>query len=324
MEIAAAGHIIDIPKDFYRKIKTISRNSKAEVYLATNKDGKYVIVKQLFKKYHKNTSIEFLRDYQILKRLGCVDNIACIIDGYEDIANYYVVSEYFPDTATLEDLTLDLDDLSSLKIGVELALIISKALQTLHNAQIVHRDIKSANILYQTVMIDGTLRYVPIIIDFDLACVMHDPFFKCAHQRMGTPIYMAPEIFEYNFDHLYASDVYSLGMVFYEMFSPPVVKYEYNKETGETFRKVPANPYVVGDSLIAYQKQVIGAQPTPLKTSIPELNDLVGDMLIKDPTTRVTLPDVIKGLETILTGFVPVDAIRELDKRTDSPYEDDA
>ena len=88
------------------------------------------------------------------------------------------------------------------------------ALQYAHDNGVVHRDIKPENIL---MAVDGSVK----IADFGLARIMGNESpqhaLTATHQVMGTPRYMAPEQLEgtHRVDH--RADIYSLGVVIYEM-----------------------------------------------------------------------------------------------------------
>lgn len=126
-------------------------------------------------------------------------------------AIYYFVMEYV-EGANLRQL------LQSSELRPEQALTIvpqiCEALQFAHDAGIVHRDIKPENILVDT---RGRVK----IADFGLARIISDDLQEATltgtHQVLGTPRYMAPEQIEgtHTVDH--RADIYSLGVVFYEM-----------------------------------------------------------------------------------------------------------
>lgn len=109
---------------------------------------------------------------------------------------------------------------------------ICEALQYAHRKGVVHRDIKPENILLDQ---DGCVR----IADFGLARLLDKPItaytLTQADHRMGTPQYMAPEQIEHPHEVDHRADIYSLGVVFYEMltgelpigrFAPPSKKVE--------------------------------------------------------------------------------------------------
>lgn len=107
---------------------------------------------------------------------------------------------------------------------------ICEALHYAHKKGIVHRDIKPENILLDK---EGNIK----ITDFGLARLLDRPATAFtlteAGQRMGTPHYMAPEQIEGAHEVDHRADIYSLGVVFYEMltgqlpigqFAPPSQK----------------------------------------------------------------------------------------------------
>lgn len=142
---------------------------------------------------------------------------------------YYFLMEYV-DGANLRQLMED----DRLPPGLALSLVnqICDALQFAHSAGVVHRDIKPENIL---VDLNGQVR----IADFGLAKITRvspDNFtLTDTHQVMGTPRYMAPEQMDGSHGVDHRADIYSLGVVFYEMltgqipaghFEPPSRKVE--------------------------------------------------------------------------------------------------
>src|SRR5262249_23156596 len=113
---------------------------------------------------------------------------------------------------------VDGEDLASLlrRIGrlphdkaIEVARQICAGLAAAHDRGVLHRDLKPAN-----VMIDG--RGKVRLTDFGLAGLAGD--FKGAQIRAGTPAYMAPEQLDGR-EVSTRSDIYSLGLVLYEIFA---------------------------------------------------------------------------------------------------------
>ena len=113
---------------------------------------------------------------------------------------------------------VDGEDLGSLlrRIGrlpgdkaVEIARKLCAGLAAAHEKGVLHRDLKPAN-----VMIDG--RGQVLIMDFGLAAIAEQ--IQGAEVRNGTPAYMAPEQLAGR-EVIERSDIYSLGLVLYEMFT---------------------------------------------------------------------------------------------------------
>ena len=129
---------------------------------------------------------------------------------------YYFLMEYV-DGANLRQLIQG----GELKSEEALAIIpmICEALQFAHDEGIVHRDIKPENVLLDQ---RGRVK----IADFGLAKLAsrsdQDFTLTGSHQVMGTPRYMAPEQMEGSHAVDHRADIYSLGVVFYEMLTGQV------------------------------------------------------------------------------------------------------
>ena len=142
--------------------------------------------------------------------------------------NFYFFIMEFVDGTNLRQLVRsgDLDAKAALAVVPQ----ICEALQYAHDEGIVHRDIKPENIL-----IDRTGKVK--VADFGLAKLIKpqaDGFTLTGTQQvMGTPHYMAPEQLEHPLEVDHRADIYSLGVVIYEMltgelplgrFAPPSEK----------------------------------------------------------------------------------------------------
>ena len=152
----------------------------------------------------------FSREAVALARLSH-PSIVAVYDFGEAGGLYYLLMEYV-DGQSLRDL------LQARKISPEAALAIvpkiCEALQYAHERGIVHRDIKPENVLLDQ---RGEVK----IADFGVAKMVggtqSGPALTQARQVVGTPHYMATEQVEHpeRVDH--RADIYSLGVVFYEM-----------------------------------------------------------------------------------------------------------
>ncbi len=152
----------------------------------------------------------FLREARALARLNH-PNVVAVHDFGEVNGRYFLVMEYV-EGAHLRQLI----ELGRLRAADALRLVpeICAGLQYAHEQGIVHRDIKPENIL-----VDANGR--PKIADFGLVKVLgqdeDDWRLTRASQVMGTPQYMAPEQMHRPRDVDHRADIYSLGVVLYEM-----------------------------------------------------------------------------------------------------------
>jgi serine/threonine protein kinase len=157
----------------------------------------------------------FTREARALARLNH-PNIVGIFDFGRSGDLYYFVMEYV-DGANLREALRD----GKLAPAEALAIVsqICDALQYAHDEGIVHRDIKPENILLDR---RGRVK----IADFGLAKLLGheqaDLSLTGTHQVMGTLRYMAPEQMEGSHSVDHRADIYSLGVVFYELLTGEV------------------------------------------------------------------------------------------------------
>ena len=191
----------------------------------------------------------FLREARALAKLSH-PNIVAVHDFGEAGEFYFLIMEFVDGV----DLRRAMD---SGGCGPEQALsivpVICEALQFAHDQGILHRDIKPANILLDK---DGTVK----IADFGLAKFVEKGEMLTglthAEATLGTPAYMAPEQMERPNTVDHRADIYSLGVVFYEMltgelplgrFPEPSKKSRVNREIDgvvmRTLEKEPAERY---------------------------------------------------------------------------------
>ncbi len=171
----------------------------------------------------------FGREARALARLGH-PNIVAVHDVGKAADFYYFVMEYV-DGANLRQILRDgkLTPEQALRIVPQ----ICDALQYAHEEGVVHRDIKPENILLDR---KGRVK----IADFGLAKLLGrdtgDFTLTGSRQVMGTLYYMAPEQVDRPLEVDHRADIYSLGVVFYEMLTGqlPVGRYPMPSEKAGT------------------------------------------------------------------------------------------
>ncbi len=185
----------------------------------------------------------FAREARALAKLSH-PNIVAVHDSGQANGYYYFVME-FVEGANLRQMIQG----GQLKPEEALAIVpqICEALQFAHDEGVVHRDIKPENILVDT---KGRVK----IADFGLAKLLGkaqaDFTLTGTQQVMGTPHYMAPEQMEKPLEVDHRADIYSLGVVFYEMltgelpigrFAPPSKKVEVDVRLDEVVLRALEN-----------------------------------------------------------------------------------
>jgi serine/threonine protein kinase len=221
----------------------------------------------------------FIREAKTLARLSHPRIVAVHDFGQVD-GMAYLILEYV-DGASLREIVRS----GRLTPREALAIVpqICEALQFAHDDGVVHRDIKPENILVDR---KGQVK----ITDFGIAKLLgrapSDDWLTGDRDMVGTPLYMAPEQVErpQTVDH--RADIYSLGVVFYELltgelplgrFAPPSAKVQLDVRLDEvvlrTLEKEPERRYQQAGQVktdvetIATTTGRIGARPTMPGTS---------------------------------------------------------
>ena len=153
----------------------------------------------------------FTREARSLAKLNHPHIVSVHDFGHTDAGLYYFIMEFVDGTDLRRVIQAgELSPSEALTIVPQ----VCEALQFAHEEGIVHRDIKPENILLNK---KGQVR----IADFGLAKILDRPAttytLTRAGQKMGTPHYMAPEQIEHPGQVDHRADIYSLGVVFYEM-----------------------------------------------------------------------------------------------------------
>lgn len=133
------------------------------------------------------------------------ENIIRTLDLCKTTNNIYIICEYCEggDLYTYVKKKGKLSEDEALGIITQVA----KSVNLLHNRRIIHRDIKSANILLK----NGLVK----LGDFGFAEFVGLDFAKGLYS-VGSPIYMSPEAFA-DSEYSYKSDTWSIGIILYEM-----------------------------------------------------------------------------------------------------------
>ena len=207
-------------KDFPQMIKNyrikdlIGRGGMGEVYLAVHPTLKRdIILKSLLIK-DKESQERFLREAQVMIDFRH-ENIVQVYDHFKEGRATYIAMEFVNGKDLNRIIREREKEFGSGKIPVPLALfILYQAALGLHHAHIkgvIHRDIKPHNIL---ISVNGDVK----LTDFGIAAKKNEEKDLTATGTIvGTPAYMSPEQFSGNRELTYQSDIYSLGVVFYEM-----------------------------------------------------------------------------------------------------------
>ena len=195
--------------DRYRIGALIGKGGMGEVYRADDlKLGQPVALKLLPPALAQDASRleRFYAEVRIARQVSHPN--VCRVYDVAEIEGLQVLSMELIDGEDLATLLRRIGRLAPDK-AVEIARQICAGLAAAHDRGVLHRDLKPANI-----MLDGRGR--ARITDFGLAALAGDV--KGEEIRSGTPIYMAPEQL-HGREVTIRSDIYSLGVVLYEIFT---------------------------------------------------------------------------------------------------------
>jgi len=181
------------------------------LYLATHPDTKdSITIKVLSPKYLPNEEMvdRFLKEAEIIAMTDHPNIIKLFGHGKWE-GGLYIAMEYVQGIS-LKDLIAR--NPMSLKRALKTILEIAYALCHLHTHGVIHRDLKPDNILITD---EGQVK----VIDFGIAQMLTDAEAKTPMQKrlIGTPVYMSPEQREDPENVSYPADIYSLGIIAYEL-----------------------------------------------------------------------------------------------------------
>ena len=273
----------------YEILEKIGEGGMATVYKARcNILKRYVAVKVLREEF--TTDEEFIRRFNTEAQAAASlthPNIVSIFDvGHEDNV-YYIVMELVQGK-TLKEI-INEDGVLPWKWSVNIAIQVASALETAHKNNIVHRDIKPHNIIITE---DGIAK----VTDFGIAKAVSNSTITAFGTTIGSVHYFSPEHARGGYTDA-KSDIYSLGVVMYEMLTGRV---PFDADTP------------VSIALKHMQEKPV--EPMKLNPSIPfAINKIIMKAMEKEPSLRYQnatemLKDLSMALKDPEGGFVKSNA----------------
>jgi len=215
----------------YRFVRPLGTGGMGNVYLADDLLlARRVAVKTVRPELSDNEEVRgrIKRECRMHAAIGVHPHIVTLYDTVEENGHIYLVMEYFAG-ATLAACLAAPTGPPGLPLHQALDVIrqLLQALACIHDHDIVHRDIKTSNILLQ---MQPNGRYLAKLTDFGIARAETEPgdltrLTSFGTQGPGTPVYMAPErIDPQTFgDICPATDLYAVGIILFELLTggPP-------------------------------------------------------------------------------------------------------
>lgn len=283
------SRIISINGKQYEKLELLGKGGSSKVFKVKSMSNKvYAIKKISFDEFDEASVKGFKGEIDLLTKLRDQDRVVRLIDHCLGKGSLLLI---------MECGDIDLSHVLAKRLDVPLdiefvrfhANEILKCVKAVHDAGIVHSDLKPANFLF----VKGMLK----IIDFGIANAVPDHTMNIYREnQIGTPNYMAPEALIDNNQHLAdtthhkgswkvgkPSDIWSCGCIIYQMIygRPPYGGYQ-----GTQRLLAIMNP----DVKISYPEKGLGGVKVP-GTAI----DTIEACLYRDPNKRWTAQEILEG-----------------------------
>mgnify|MGYP000722026445 FL=1 len=279
-----------IMNDRYEMQQRIGRGGMADVYLARDiLLDRLVAIKVLFPEFATDPAFveRFRREAQSAGNLNH-PNIVSVYDWGRSNNTYFMAMEYVPGR-TLAEALADVGQINATK-AAEVGIEVAAALSFAHRNNVVHRDIKPGNILIGS---NGQLK----VADFGIARALGsaaDSNLTQVGAVMGTAAYLSPEQAQGGQPDP-RSDLYSLGIVLYEM--------------------VAGHPPFSGDNPVSIAYKQVHDSPQPLNQiagDVPRAFEaIVARLLAKDPGTRYPTAEAARDDLRRFRDGVPVQALAD-------------
>ena len=281
----------------YRVLGRLGVGGMATVYLAEDSSlGRKVALKVMAERYAEDGEFveRFRREAQAAARLNH-PNIIAVYDRGEADGRPYIAMEYLQGR-TLKQVIQKEGPLPPER-AIAVAMQVLSGLRYAHEHGVVHRDVKPHNVLVGD---DGRIK----VTDFGIAHA-GDPQMTEVGSIVGTAQYLSPEQARGRSVGP-QTDVYSLGVVLYEMLAG----------------RVPFE----GDSSVAIAMQHVSDEPPPLRSLVPDVPEslamVVAHSMLKQPDQRYGSADEFSAdLDRVRRGLVPAAATALIEMPPREPTE---
>jgi class 3 adenylate cyclase/predicted Ser/Thr protein kinase len=260
----AAGRPLQIKG--YQVLSKIGEGGMSNVFLAEREgDGAQVALKILNARPSDDKQLlqRFIQESALISDIDHTNVVKIYDKGFTD--DYaYIAMEYFTGGSLKDVIAQGLTPRQALSLLAQAA----AALSEIHRLGIVHRDVKPANMMLRA---DGTM----VLADFGIAKRYEGSMDRTVHgEFFGTPYYISPEQANGK-PATERSDIYSLGIIFYEML-------------------MQQRPFD-GNSIVELISQHVHAPVPRLPDALAEYQGLLDAMLAKDPAERLQNAEEVLG-----------------------------
>ncbi|XP_061357743.1 LEAF RUST 10 DISEASE-RESISTANCE LOCUS RECEPTOR-LIKE PROTEIN KINASE-like 1.1 [Gastrolobium bilobum] len=296
----------------FHPARQIGSGGFGTVYYGKLRDGREVAVKRLYEHNYRRVE-QFINEVEILTRLRHINLVSLYGCTSHHSQELLLVYEYVPNGTVACHLHGDLARSGTLpwharmKIAIETA----SSLAYLHASDIIHRDVKTKNLLL-------THSFSVKVADFGLSKLLPSDVTHASTAPQGTPGYVDPE-YHQCYQLSSKSDVYSFGVVLIELISSkPAVDMSRHRDeinlSNLAIKKIQKSAFseLVDPSLgFDSDKEV--------KRMIVSVAELAFQCLQMDKEWRPSMNEVLKVLMRIGSGKDKPEHLEEVDLRPPSP-----
>jgi tetratricopeptide (TPR) repeat protein len=264
----------------YRLIKSVGTGGMSTVYKAHSmRDKNEIVAIKVLKdelSRRESTRKRFKLEGTIIDKLDH-PNIIKIFERGQYQGKLFIVMEYLNGRTLAEKI--ETNGRIIFPEALPLMKQIADALAFIHGSDIIHRDLKPGNIMV-TVPNPGSNDETAKLLDFGLSKMRFQTRITMTGVLVGTVSYMAPEQIS-DLESSPASDVFNLGLIYYEMLTGRVA--------------------FTGDTISHIERQILEATPAEPLALLPDLPEsvsrLIMEMINKNPGRRPTAEDVFQRLD---------------------------
>ena len=208
----------------YKILSRLGKGAFGTVYkVQSYKTNKICAMKVIDRQYikHQDDDQKFLKEIEILCKLEH-PNIIKMYEYFQDDKYYYLITEYISGGDLYEFIAKDFTFTEHQAKSIMKQLF--QAISYLHSNRVVHRDIKSSNILientYALSQDNNDNNFNIKLIDFGTSNYLHNNKSKLT-STVGSPYYIAPEVLKGKYNH--KCDIWSAGVLLHIMLTgkPP-------------------------------------------------------------------------------------------------------
>lgn len=296
-------HYLNLNLNGYTIVKFLGEGAMGLVFKAFDKDlernvALKIIKKDVLEKSDEKENTDLFKRFKLeAKNIAKLDhqNIVKIykIGEYEEIP--YISMEYVhgQKLSDIIDRCEKIYWLDALKI----VYYIAQGLHYCHTRHVIHRDIKPANVMIE----NGTGNIK--IVDYGLSkYISNNKFSDITHKGdfVGTPKYLAPCLWESPENVSDKCDIYSLGVLLYEMINFGKFPYKLNENENELIALIKL---YTSKNKLNFIRLNIDDFNNDMEMPIMALNDMISKMLEKSPSNRFGAEDVMDYISNIFKSL---------------------